>query len=123
MPNVGDAGGLQPSAVAGNLYVCLYTSDPTDSDAGVEAAYTGYARKAVPRSVLGWDVTGNVASNVDELLFPVNTGAQETISHWAIRSASAAGDLVGSGALTGTVDIDPGDTPRCAAGLCTVTEN
>ena len=48
------------SAPAANLYVSLWTSDPTETGAaGVEAAYTGYARVAVARSALGWTVTGN----------------------------------------------------------------
>lgn len=45
---IGDAGGLQPSAAAGSLYVSLYT-------ASAECAYTSYARVAVARSV-GWTV-------------------------------------------------------------------
>lgn len=46
---IGDASGLQPSAVAGSLYVSLYT-------ASGECAYTSYARVAVARSAGGWTV-------------------------------------------------------------------
>jgi hypothetical protein len=56
--NVGDAGGLQPSATAGNLYISLHTADPgADGDQTTsECAYTSYARVAVARSGAGWTV-------------------------------------------------------------------
>lgn len=56
--NVGDAGGLQPSATAGNLYVSLHTDDPGagGDQTTNECAYTSYARVAVARSAAGWTV-------------------------------------------------------------------
>jgi hypothetical protein len=123
MANIGDAGGLQPSAVAGNFYLALYTSDPTDTDSGVETTYTGYARVAIPRSVVGFSVTDNIVSNLQEGLFPVSIGGSEVVSHWGLRTALAGGDLLGSGALTGSVTVDIGDTPRVQAGLMTITED
>lgn len=56
--NIGDAGGLQNSASAGNLYVALFTAAPSDSAAGTECNYTSYARVAVERSASGWTVSG-----------------------------------------------------------------
>jgi len=55
---VGDAGGLQPSASAGNLYVSLHTASPDAADIQTtsEADYTSYARVAVVRSASGWTV-------------------------------------------------------------------
>lgn len=49
--NVGDASGLQPSAVAGSFYIRLHTADPGEAGTGdtSEAAYTGYAPVAVAR--------------------------------------------------------------------------
>ena len=121
--NIGDAGGLQPSAAAGNLYLALYTTDPTDTDSGVETTYSGYARVAITRSAVGFSVADNIASNVSEALFPVSVGGSSTISHWGLRTAASGGDLLGSGALTGSVTIDVGDTPRVQAGLMTITED
>lgn len=122
MENIGDTAGIQPSAVDGFLYVSLWTTDPTDSDTGTEAIYTGYARFAIPRSVLGWSVIGNVAANIGELLFPVSLGVAQTITHFGVHTDVAAGDLIGSGSLTGGITIDPGETPRFQAGLISITE-
>jgi len=52
--NVGDAGGLQPSATPGSFYVGLLDSGNTEANAAT--TYTGYARVAVARSAAGWDV-------------------------------------------------------------------
>lgn len=56
--NIGDAGGLLPSATAGSLYVSLHTGDPgSGGDQSTnECAYTSYARVAVARSAGGWTV-------------------------------------------------------------------
>ena len=122
MANIGDAAGILPSATAGNLFVALYTADPTDTDSGTEATYTSYARVAIPRSAIGWAVAGNVASNVGDVIFPVSLGVTNTITHWGIRTALTLGDLIGSGSLTGAVEIITGDTPKFNAGVITVTE-
>lgn len=123
MANVGDAGGIQPSAAAGELFVALYTSDPNDADSGVEANYTSYERVGVARSVIGWAVSANVASNVGDVVFPVSLGVDNSITHFGIRTALTGGDLIGSGSLTGIVEIITGDTPRFNAGTISITED
>jgi hypothetical protein len=66
MANVGNAGGLQPSTVAGSLFVALHTADPgaAGTQSTSEAAYTSYARVAVARSSGGWTVTGSSPTTV-----------------------------------------------------------
>jgi len=52
--DIGDAGGLLQSIADGNLYVALLTVDPGEAGAITnEAAYTSYARIAVPRTAAG----------------------------------------------------------------------
>lgn len=53
--NIGDAGGLQPSATAGSLYLSLHTGDPGEAGDQTtnETAYTNYARVAVVRTAGG----------------------------------------------------------------------
>lgn len=92
--NIGDSNGLQPSADPGNFYVALYTTDPTDADVGTEATYTGYARKSIVRSAVGFDVVDNLVSNALAILFDEATAGSETITHWALRTALAGGDLL-----------------------------
>lgn len=76
---IGDGAGLQPSGAPGNFYVALYTVAPTDSAAGTECSYTGYARVAVVRSAGGFDVAGNNVSNAAAILFgEMTAGGPET---------------------------------------------
>lgn len=93
---VGDAGGLQPSAVAGNLYVSLHTSDPglMGTQLTNEAAYTGYGRVGVPRSAVGWTIFQNRAWNAQDIVFGVCTGGAATITHVGIGTAAAGAGLL-----------------------------
>lgn len=93
---IGDAGGLQPSVVAGNLYVSLHTGDPglTGSQAVNEAAYTGYARVAVARSAAGWTVSTNQVTNFANVTFPVCTALTSLVTWFGLGT-----DSVGAGQL------------------------
>ena len=123
MANIGDASGIQPSATTGSLYLALYTADPTDADSGTEATYTSYARKAVVRSSAGWTVSGAVVTNAAIVTFPISTGVNNTITHFAVRAALTGGDLVGSGALTSSLLVENGDTPKFTIGDVVITED
>ena len=114
--NIGDAGGLQNSATAGNLYLSLHTSDP--GEAGTqstnEIAYTGYARVAVPRSSAGFTVTGNAVTLTANADFPEMTGgAGGTVTHFGVGTASSgAGVLLYSGTTDPDILISTGIIPR-----------
>lgn len=113
---IGDAGGLLPSSTAGSLYVSLHTADP--GEAGIqttsECAYTSYARVAVARSGAGWTVTANSVSPVANIDFPACTGTTETATYFGVGTASTggAGKLLYSGAISPTISISSGVTPR-----------
>jgi hypothetical protein len=101
--NIGNAGGLQPSSVAGSLYVSLHTGDPgTTGDQTVnEANYTGYARVAVARSGAGWTVTSATAANTAAVTFGLCTAGTNTIEYFGVGTAvSSTGDLLYSFPLT-----------------------
>ena len=122
--NVGDATGLPASAAAGSLYVSLHTADPGEAGSPTtsEATYTGYARVAVARSAGGWTVSGASASNTAAINFPAATAGSNTLTHFGIStSASGAGTLLLSGALTASLAVSAGITPSFAAGQLTVT--
>lgn len=123
LANIGDAGGLQPSAAPGNFYAALYTTDPTDADTGTEANYTSYARIAVVRSAVGWTVSGAVVSNAGIITFPTSTGGSNTITHVAVRTALVGGDIVHHGVLSSSLIVSSGNTPKFEIGDFTVTEN
>lgn len=121
--NVGDATGLPASAAAGSLYVSLHTADPGEAGSPTtsEATYTGYARVAVARSAGGWTVSGASASNAAAINFPAATAGSNTLTHFGIStSASGAGTLLLSGALTASLAVSAGITPSFAAGQLTV---
>ena len=121
---VGDAGGLQPSAAAGNFYVALHTADPAEAGTQTtnEIAYTGYARVAVARSAGGWTVAGNLVSNTAQVQYGQCTAGSGTASHFSIGTdASGAGQVLLKGALNSALAISNGITPLFAAGVLTAT--
>lgn len=121
--NIGDATGLRGSTAAGSLYVSLHTADPGEAgnQSTSEATYTGYARVAVARSAGGWSVAANVGSNASAVGFPAATGGSNTLTHFGIgTSASGAGKLLLSGALTSSLAVSAGITPSFASGQLTV---
>lgn len=123
---IGDASGLQPSATAGSLYVCLHTGDP--GEAGVattsECAYGSYARVAVARSGAGWTVTGNAVTNAALIQFPQCTSGSETATYFSITTASSGGTkILYRGALSASLAISSGIQPQFAAGELDGTED
>lgn len=102
-----------------NIYISLHTGDPGESgdQTTSEATYTSYARVAVARTTSGWTVTSGTCDNDAEIAFPAATGGSNTISHVGAGTApSGAGKLLASGALTASLAVSSGITPRFAAG-------
>lgn len=121
---VGDAGGLRGSAVAGSLYLSLHTADPgeTGDQTTSETGYTSYVRLAVARDGTNWTVAGNQVSNALDLLFAACTGSSSTITHIGIGTSSVgAGKLCYSGALSASLAVSNGITPRAVAGAIQAT--
>lgn len=124
--NIGDAGGLQNSAAAGSLYLALHTGDPGEAGDQTtnECAYGSYARVAVARTVGGWTVATNTATNVALAQFPECTSGSETITYVSIGVASAGASVIlYSGALTASRSVSAGIQPQFAATALTVTED
>lgn len=98
-----------------NLYVSLHTGDPGEggSQTTSECAYTDYARVAVARTSGGWSVSANVVTPVANIDFPPATGGSETATYLGVGSASSgAGKLMMSGAISPSIVISSGVTPR-----------
>lgn len=122
---IGDAGGLQNSASAGDLYIALFTSAPSDSAQGTECSYGGYARKAVARSGAGWTISGNNASNTAAITFDPCSSGSETAVAFAICKAGTTGvdDAIIWGDITTPASglaISTGITPNFAIGVLDV---
>lgn len=106
------------------LYVSLHTADPTDTAAGAEANYTGYAR--IQRDPLDANWTGASATdgntdNAAAITFGACTVGSNTVTHFGIWDALAAGNMLCYGQLTVSQVINVGVTPSFAIGALDVT--
>jgi len=122
--NVGDAGGLQPSATAGVFWISLATADynETGTQDSNEAAYGSYARQDEARNATQWTVTGNTADNDNAITFPQASSGSETLTHFGIGSnETTAGNLFLYGTLTAGLAVSVGITPEFAAGALDIT--
>lgn len=114
-----------------NLYVALFTADPTDGDASAnEVAAPWYARVATGTAT-GWgapvtvDSTGEdgmQSSNLGQLTFGAVTGAQVTITHVGVMDAANGGDLLYHVPLAAPKILQVGDVLQFAPGDLTVIE-
>ena len=102
-----------------SLYVSLHTADPGEAgdQTTSEASYTSYARVAVSRDGTGWTVSGNAVTNAALIQFPQATGGSNTITYFAIGTASSStGKLLARGALSSSLSVSSGIQPQFAAG-------
>ena len=114
------------SAPLTDLYVSLHTADPGEAGSQTtnEATYGSYARVAVSRDTNGWTVSANAVSNAAAITFPAATSGSNTITHFAVGTASSgAGKVLYKGALTASLAVSAGITPEFAIGDCDVTED
>jgi hypothetical protein len=118
--NIGNAGGLQPSSVAGSWFISLHTANPgvTGNQQTSEAGYGSYARVGIARSGSGWTVTGNqpcIAENAAACTFPTSSGGSETETYFGIGTASSGtGSLLISAILSSSLLVTTGITPSFA---------
>lgn len=108
-----------------NLYLSLHSADPGEAgdQTTSEVAYTSYARKAVARDAGGFTVSGNqvtLAANQD---FVACTGGTASATYFAVGTVvSGAGKILYSGAISPTISISTGVTPRLGTGTI-ITED
>lgn len=107
-------------------YIALYTADPGEAGTATtnEANYTSYARVAVTAATGFSAGSGGSSANTAQIQFPECTGGTNVITHIAIvTTASGAGQILYSGAVTASRTISSGITPLIAIGGLTVTED
>jgi len=121
--NIGDATGLRGSTAAGNLYVALTTTASSNSAAGTEATYTGYARVAVARTSGGWTIAANVASNAALVTFGQCTAGSSTVVSFEIWTAASGGTRLFWGDLASSLAITTSSNqiPEFAIGALAIT--
>lgn len=106
------------------LYISLHTADPTDTAAGAEANYTGYARVQRDPLDANWTAASATDGNTDNaaaLTFGVCTAGSNTVTHFGIWDALAAGNMLAYGTLTVSQVINVGVTPSFAIGALDIT--
>lgn len=118
-PNVGDAGGLQNSAAAGNAFISLHTgntlADTTTDSTTAEAAYTGYGRETVARSTSGFTVASGNVDNDAAITFGECTAGSETETDVGITFLTG-NYLQLWASLTADLAVSAGIIPEFAAG-------
>ena len=120
--NLGDAGGLLPSAADGTLAIAVHTASPGDAGDQTtnEATYTSYARVTVARTTTSWSVTAELVNNVSAITFPTATGGSNTITDFSIGGGFSS-NMFFYGSLTAPLAVSNGITPEFAAGDLDVT--
>ena len=124
---VGWLNGEAMPAATSSLWVALYSSPGVVQD----NAATNLIGFTTPRvEVSSWTVTAATGSsdssdasitNAAEIIMTSSSNVAATASHFAVFTASTAGNLLFHGALSSSVSIALGDTVKFAANSITLT--
>lgn len=125
---IGDAAGLQPSAVAGNLYLAFHTADPGEAGSAQttnETAYTGYTRMPVARNTSGFTVTNSAVNLTTAVEFPACTASPgAALTHLSIgTTASGSGKILYSGQVSPAIAMQVGTAPKVSTAPNLVVED
>lgn len=118
--------GVDPSwRASASAYIALHTADPGEAGSAItsEATYTGYARVAITKAS-AWTDGGSSFTNAALIQFGQCSAGTNALTHFSIvTTASGAGQILYSGALTATLNVASGIQPQFAAGDLEVTED
>lgn len=99
-----------------NVYLALYTTDPTVADVGTEVTGGSYARQQLSFATA---VNGAKTSNTSETF---STMPACTVTHWGIRDASSGGNLLYFGAFDLPIQLNAGNNLPIASGDIVIGE-
>ena len=122
-PNMGDAGGLLPSAAPGDMAIALHTVTVLDTGTVQtlnEAAYTGYVRQTVVRSTAGWTVSSGAVTNDAAISYPTSTSGPESELDVSLGGNIANVQQIFS-PLDATLVVNNGVTPEFAISALSVS--
>lgn len=103
------------------LYLALYTTNPTDADTGTEVVGASYSRRLIGFSAPTQQNDKGVISNSARIEFPRATGSWGEISYFAIRTAASGGNMLTYGSFNKPTTINDGDQYVIEAGNLTVS--
>jgi hypothetical protein len=104
-----------------NVYVALYTTNPTPADTGQEVSGGGYTRLPIvfgPPAVEGGKPT---VKNSADIAFAIASASWGTISHIALRDAATGGNLLYFAALDSPRSILANDVFKFLTGSVAAT--
>ena len=110
--------GTSSTSAPSNVYMGLFTSNPTDANSGTEVSGNGYSRQVITFNA----ASSGSATNSSAETFTASGGNWGTITHFGIFDASTSGNLLYHGALTDDKVIEYGDSLVVATTAITITE-
>jgi len=117
--------GIAAFTAPATWHVALFTTSPNDAGGGTECTGGSYVRRSLTPGAGTLSVTGNVITNLADLLFPVLSGSIGTIVGFGIYDAASAGNMLYRGDLAApdqkTYILN--DQPIIPAGSLTITED
>lgn len=108
----------QPS----QLYLALFSTNPTDANTGVEAAYDGYQRQAVIFGTPQLSGGAAIIQNTSQLSFAVVPTASGNIAYAGLMTSQTGGDLMYHGPLAATYQLNQGVQPIVPIGSLSISE-
>jgi hypothetical protein len=120
----------QAMPVPSDIFVALFTADPTDANVTAgecsTVAWPAYVRQNAAHAeaiATGWTSPSNgVTSNAKIITFPANNGASAiTVTHVGLYDASGGGNLMYHAPLVAAKTLQPGDVLSFGVGALTVT--
>jgi len=100
-----------------NVFLSLWTTDPTDAGSGNELSGSSYARQDINFSAS----SSGAAVSSGVVTFPTATGTWGTITHIGVHDAASSGNLLFHGALTASKVIATGDVFQVASTGISIT--
>jgi hypothetical protein len=108
-----------------SFYMSLHTASPgvAGNQTTNETSYTGYTREALTRTNTDFTISTNTMTNATLVEFPANEGADVTITHVGIGTASSGtGNLIYFAQLTSPIDVETSFIPKIQIGDLDLTE-
>lgn len=114
--------GTSFAAAPANVYLALFTANPTDAGGGTEVTGGSYARQIITFGAISTvDGPNSMANNAD-VVFPVATANWGTITSVAIMDAVSGGNMIMWATIT-SVTINNTEQLKFLTGNLTVTED
>lgn len=112
-----DCYNISPIPIFPTLYAAYYSTTPTATAGGTEPTAGGYVRQAVANSAVNfapWSGGSKLLSS--DILFPLATADQGTMTHFGWHDSETGGQFLAGGALDVAKDIDLNDQFKFLAG-------